>query len=137
MFLKEGLQLDGANLKVLKQTMKMGVIASTSFPSYFLLSQLEWLCLEEVNNLFYLLQYNMDSGQKELKEKRCFKSCRYSRQSKGIILFEIFSFRVLHSASTLLIQLFKVLLNILLGAWLYHNMLTYCSACKNSCTWLD
>ena len=51
MFLKEGLQLDGANLKVLKQTMKMGVIASTSFPSYFLLSQLEWLCLEEVNNL--------------------------------------------------------------------------------------
>ena len=42
----------------------------------------------------------MESGQKELKEKRCFKSCGYSRQSKGIILFEIFSFRVLHSAST-------------------------------------
>ena len=100
MFLKEGLQLDGANLKVLKQTMKMGVIASTSSPSYFPLSQLEWLCLEEVNDLFYLLQYNMESGQKELKEKRCFKSCGYSRQSKGIILFEIFSFRVLHSAST-------------------------------------
>ena len=100
MFLKEGLQLDGASLKVLKQTVKMGVITSPSSSCCFPLSQLEWLCLEEVNNLFYLLQYNMDSGQKELKEKRCFKSCGYSRQSKGIILFEIFSFRVLHSAST-------------------------------------
>ena len=82
--------LYNASLKVLKQTMKMGVIASTSSPSYFPLSQLEWLCLEEVNDLFYLLQCNMDSGQKELKEKRCFKSCGYSRQSKGIILFENF-----------------------------------------------
>ena len=135
MFLKEGLRLDGANLKVLKQTMKMGVIASTSSPSYFPLSQLEWLCLEEVNNLFYLLQYNMDSGQKELKEKRCFKSCGYSIQSKGIILlkFPHLEFCI----QQVLVQLSKVLLNILLGAWLYHKMLTYCSAGKKSCTWLD
>ena len=101
MFLKEGLQLDGANLKVLKQTMKMGVIASTSFPSYFLLSQLEWLCLEEVNDLFYLLQYNMDSGQKELKEKRCFKSCGYSRQSKGTPKYLIGSMTVSQNANIL------------------------------------
>ena len=73
--------------------------------------------------------------RKEIKEKRCLKSCRYSRQSKGIILFENFSFRVrIHQV---LFRLSEVLLIILLGPWLYHKMLPYCSACKKSCTWLD
>ena len=51
MFLKEGLQLDGASLKVLKQKMKTKAITSTSSSCHFPHSQLEWLCLEDVNDL--------------------------------------------------------------------------------------
>lgn len=76
MFLKEGLQLDGANLKVLKQTMKMGVITSTSSPSYFPLSQLEWLCLEEVNDLFLSASIQYGQRPKRIKRKEMLQKLR-------------------------------------------------------------
>ena len=62
--------LYNASLKVLKQTMKMGVITSTSSSSYFLLSQLEWLCLEEVNDLFLCASVQYGQRPKRIKRKR-------------------------------------------------------------------
>ena len=69
MFLKEGLQLDGASLKVLKQTVKMGVITSPSSSCCFPLSQLEWLCLDEVNNSFLCASIQYRQRPKRIKRK--------------------------------------------------------------------
>ena len=56
----------------------------------------------------------MDSGQKELKEKRCFKAADIQDSQK-----ELFFLKFSHLEffiQQVLVQLFKVLLNILLGA---------------------
>ena len=115
MFLKEGLQLDGASLKVLKQTMKMGVIASTSFPSYFLLSQLEWLCLEEVNDLFLCASVQYGQQPKRIKRKGDASKAADIQDNQKALFFLKFS-HLEFCIQQVLVQLSKVLLNILLGA---------------------
>ena len=82
MFLKEGLQLDGASLKVLKQTVKMGVITSPSSSYCFPLSQLEWLCLEEVNNSFLCASIQYGQWPKRIKRKEMFQKLRIFKTVK-------------------------------------------------------
>ena len=82
MFLKEGLLLDGASLKVLKQTVKMGVITSNSSSSYFPLSQLEWLCLEEVNNSFLCASIQYGQRPKRMKRKEMLQKLRIFKTVK-------------------------------------------------------
>ena len=106
MFLKEGLQLDGASLKVLKQTVKMGVITSPSSSYYFPLSQLEWLYLEEVNNSFLAMCFNTiwTVAKKNWKKRDASKAADIQDSQKELFFLkfshlEFFIQQVLYSSN--------------------------------------